>query len=150
MSSTDRIEKKVTLRASIQRVWRAISNAEEFGQWFGFTLEGPFTAGETIKGTFHGALDEAAIVAYQESLGLQPSKVKVPEKSTVFCTVQRIEPERYFSFRWIPYGIDADADLENEPTTLVTRTKTRIGLSSGRVMFQNMRNSDAPSSEPAS
>jgi uncharacterized protein YndB with AHSA1/START domain len=37
----------------------------------------------------------------------------------VFCTVERIEPERYFSFRWIPYGIDAEADPANEPTTLV-------------------------------
>jgi len=36
-----------------------------------------------------------------------------------FCTVERIEPQRYFSFRWIPYGIDAEADVANEPTTLV-------------------------------
>ena len=35
------------------------------------------------------------------------------------CTVERIEPERALSFRWIPYGIDAEADPENEPTTLV-------------------------------
>src|SRR5439155_12915150 len=47
------------------------------------------------------------------------SKIRLPGKDAVFCTVQRIEPERYFSFRWIPYGIDAEADLESEPTTLV-------------------------------
>jgi uncharacterized protein YndB with AHSA1/START domain len=45
--------------------------------------------------------------------------VKLPAGSSVFCTVDRVEPERYFSFRWIPYGIDAEADPENEPTTLV-------------------------------
>jgi uncharacterized protein YndB with AHSA1/START domain len=45
--------------------------------------------------------------------------VKLPEKTAVFCTVERIEPEHYFAFRWIPYAIDADADPENEPTTLV-------------------------------
>jgi uncharacterized protein YndB with AHSA1/START domain len=45
--------------------------------------------------------------------------VKLPDKNTVFCTVERIEPEHYFSFRWIPYGIDAEADPQNEPTTLV-------------------------------
>ena len=48
-----------------------------------------------------------------------PSKVKLPPENATFCTVERIEPERYFSFRWIPYGIDAEADPDNEPTTLV-------------------------------
>src|SRR5262249_4046084 len=63
--------------------------------------------------------DEAAIIEQQKRLGVSPSKVKVPDASMVFCTVERIEPERYFSFRWIPYGIDAEIDPKNEPTTLV-------------------------------
>ena len=42
MSSTDKIEKQVTLRAPVSRVWRAIADASEFGRWFGFTLEGDF------------------------------------------------------------------------------------------------------------
>lgn len=119
MAVTDRIEKTVTLRAPVSRVWRAIADAQEFGRWFGFTLEGAFAEGRTIRGTFDGSLDEAAIVEYQKGLGLRPSKPKLPEANSVFCTVQRIEPESYFSFRWIPYGIDAEADPEREPTTLV-------------------------------
>lgn len=119
MSATDRIEKRVTLRAPVSRVWRAISDAQEFSRWFGFTLEGDFAPGKRMKGTFDGALDESAIAAYQESVGVGPSKVRLPEKGVVFCTVERVEPERYFSFRWIPYGVDAEADPENEPTTLV-------------------------------
>jgi uncharacterized protein YndB with AHSA1/START domain len=119
MSSTDRIEKRLTLRAPVSRVWRAITDAREFGRWFGFTLDGDFEPGKSMKGTFDGKLDEAAIVGYQESLGLRPSKVRLPDKSFVFCTVERMEAERYFSFRWIPYGIDAEADPKNEPTTLV-------------------------------
>ena len=119
MESTDRIEKRVTLRAPVSRVWRAIADAQEFGRWFGFTLEGPFSPGQTIRGTFDGTVDEATIADYQKTVGLRPSKVKLPDKNSVFCTVERIEPERYFSFRWIPYGIDAEADPENEPTTLV-------------------------------
>jgi uncharacterized protein YndB with AHSA1/START domain len=119
MESTDRIEKQVTLRAPLSRVWRAIADAREFGRWFGFTLEGAFVVGQTIKGRFEGQLDEAALIAHQKSVGLRPSKVKLPDASFVFCTVERIEPERYFSFRWIPYGIDAEADPDNEPTTLV-------------------------------
>ncbi len=119
MSSTDRIEKRVTLRAPVSRVWRAIADAREFGRWFGFTLEGDFAPGKRMKGTFDGTLDEAALIGYQRSLGLRPSKVRLPDEHAVFCTVERIEPERYFSFRWIPYAVDAEADPEHEPTTLV-------------------------------
>lgn len=119
MSSTDKIEKRVTLRAPVSRVWRAIADAQEFGRWFGFSLKGPFVEGQTIRGTFGGTLDEAALIEHQKRLGLSPSRVKLPEPSAVFCMVERIQPERYFSFRWIPYGIDAEADPENEPTTLV-------------------------------
>ena len=119
MKTTDRIEKKVTLRAPVSRVWKAIADSREFGRWFGFELEGAFEPGRTISGRFTGGFDEAALLEYQKRLGLTPSKVKLPEGPTVFCTVERIEPERYFSFRWIPYGIDAEADPEREPTTLV-------------------------------
>ena len=119
MTSTDKIEKQVTLRAPLSRVWQAIANAQEFGRWFGFQLEGEFVEGKTIKGTFNGAFDEAAIVEHQKSVGIKPSKIKLPPPNSVFCTVDRIEPERYFSFRWIPYGIDADIAPEGEPTTLV-------------------------------
>jgi uncharacterized protein YndB with AHSA1/START domain len=118
-NDTDRIEKQVTLRAPVSRVWRAISDSQEFGKWFGFTLEGPFVAGKRMTGTFDGKLDEAQIIEHQKRMGVTPSRVKLPEKGSVFCTVETIEPERYFSFRWIPYGIDAEADPDNEPTTLV-------------------------------
>jgi uncharacterized protein YndB with AHSA1/START domain len=119
MTPTDRIEKLVTLRAPVSRVWRAIVDAREFARWFGFELEGDFVVGKAMKGVFTGELDETALVEHQKKLGLTPSKVKLPAENATFCTVERIEPERYFSFRWIPYGIDAEADPENEPTTLV-------------------------------
>ncbi|HTQ03260.1 MAG TPA: SRPBCC family protein [Polyangiaceae bacterium] len=117
--TTDKIEKRVTLKAPVSRVWRAIADAREFGRWFGFTLEGEFTPGKAMRGTFDGQLDEAALIEHQKKLGVRPSKVKAAALDTSFCTVERIEPERYFSFRWIPYGIDAEADVANEPTTLV-------------------------------
>ena len=117
--TTDRIEKQVTLRAPVSRVWKAIADAREFGRWFGFEVEGQFAPGKTVRGIFQGELDEAALMEHQQKLGLRPSKVKLPARDATFCTVERVEPESYFSFRWIPYGIDAEADLENEPTTLV-------------------------------
>src|SRR5689334_5762718 len=119
MSVSDRIEKQVTLRAPVSRVWRALTQAREFGAWFGLELEGDFAAGKPIAGVFNKSLDEAAIIEHQKRMGLKPSRVKMPAPGTTFCTVDRIEPERYFSFRWIPYGIDAEADRDNEPTTLV-------------------------------
>jgi uncharacterized protein YndB with AHSA1/START domain len=119
MTSTDKIEKTVTLRASVARVWRAIADAREFSRWFGFEFQGEFAPGRQMKGVFRGSLDQAALVEHQKRLGIRPSELKLPDENATFCTVERIEPERYFSFRWIPYGIDAEADLENEPTTLV-------------------------------
>lgn len=119
---SDRIEKQIVLRASPSRVWDAISDAEEFGSWFGVRLRGGFAPGRTVTGIFDAELDEGAIVAHQKRMGLTPSKVRMPEPNAVFCTVERVEPETYFSFRWIPYGIDAEADPDNEPTTLVEFT----------------------------
>jgi uncharacterized protein YndB with AHSA1/START domain len=119
MSLTDRIEKQITLGAPVSRVWRAIADAREFGRWFGFALDGQFEEGKQLTGSFVGAIDERAIIEYQTQQGVRPTKVRLPGPNAVFCTVERIEPERYFSFRWIPYGIDAEADPENEPTTLV-------------------------------
>jgi uncharacterized protein YndB with AHSA1/START domain len=119
MDTFDRIEKRVILRAPISRVWQAISTAKEFGRWFGINLDDEFVVGKPLTGTFNTSLNEAAIRDYQRKLGLPPSKVKLPDKGLVFCTVECIEPQGYFSFRWIPYGIDAEVDPETEPTTLV-------------------------------
>src|SRR5215212_3502271 len=114
----DRVEKKVTLRAPVSTVWRAIADAKEFSRWFGVQLDGPWTAGKTIQGSW-AHMDEEMIHKAEERLGLGRGKVRMPTGPTVFCTVERIDPERYFSFRWVPFGIDAEADPENEPTTLV-------------------------------
>ena len=95
---TDRIEKKVILRAPRSLVWRAIASAEEFGKWFGVKLEGTFQPGATIRG-----------------------KITHPgyEHVTLEMQVERIKPEKYFSYRWHPYAIDPAVDYSTEPTTLV-------------------------------
>ena len=100
-SSTDRIEKRVVLRAARSRVWRAITTAEEFGTWFRMNLDGMFAEGATIRG-----------------------RITIPgyEHVTLEMLVERIEPERYFSYRWHPYAIDPAVDYSAEPTTLVEFT----------------------------
>jgi uncharacterized protein YndB with AHSA1/START domain len=117
--TTNKIEKEVLLRAPVSRVWRSITDAQEFSRWFGFELHGQFAPGIAVLGTFRGTLDENAIIAHQQSLGVVPSKIRMPGPNTTFCTVEKMESERLFSFRWIPYGIDAEADIQSEPTTLV-------------------------------
>jgi uncharacterized protein YndB with AHSA1/START domain len=99
--STDRIEKRFVLRASRSRVWRAITTAEEFGAWFRISLDGAFAEGERVRGR------------------MTPPDL---EHVTMEFLVERIEPERYFSYRWHPYPIDPAVDYSAEPTTLVEFT----------------------------
>jgi uncharacterized protein YndB with AHSA1/START domain len=106
MTSTDRIEKKVTLRAPRSRVWRAIANAEEFGTWFRMKLEGPFVEGRSVRGN----------ITYP---GYEHLKVELQ--------VEAIQPERYFACRWHPYAIDPAVDYSSEPTTLVEFTLEEAG-----------------------
>ena len=98
-TSTDRLERKILLKAPRSRVWRALSNAEEFGAWFGVDFKGSaFVAGKAVKGriTYPG----------YEHLVME-----------VF--VERIVPERLLSWRWHPAAIDTAVDYSQEPTTLV-------------------------------
>jgi len=96
--NTDRIEKQVLLRAPRSRVWRAIANAEEFGQWFGVKLESPFQLGQVTRGRI--------TIAGHDHL-------------TMEVTVERMEPETLFSYRWHPNAINPAVDYSDEPTTLV-------------------------------
>jgi uncharacterized protein YndB with AHSA1/START domain len=100
-TSTDRIEKHVVLRAPRSRVWRAIADAKQFATWFHVKLDGAFTEGSTTRGQI-------------TEKGYEHLKIDLQ--------VQRIEPERYFSYRWHPYPIDPKVDYSAEPTTLVEFT----------------------------
>jgi len=92
-TTKDRIEKEIVIKAPRNRVWRALTTAAEFSEWFGARLDGPLQVGKTVKGQ---------------------------HKDIVFdMTVEKIEPETYFAYRWHPYPLPADVDYSNEPTTLV-------------------------------
>lgn len=96
--TSDRIEKHFQVSAKRSRVWRAISDAEEFGAWFGMKLDGPFAPGATVFGRL-------TIPGY--------------EHVTLEIQVEKIEPEGYFSYRWHPYPMNPAIDYRAEPTTLV-------------------------------
>jgi uncharacterized protein YndB with AHSA1/START domain len=108
--STDRIEKNVLLRAPRDRVWNAISDATQFGAWFGVELDGPFLAGSRVAGRIVPTRVDPEVAAMQE-----------PYTGMAFeCTVERIEPMNLFSFRWHPFAVEPGVDYSGEPTTLVT------------------------------
>lgn len=96
-SKTDAIHKQLVLKAPLSRVWQAISNAEQFGAWFGAKLRGELVAGATVTCT----------------LAFQGKELTMP------LWVDRIEPERLVAFRWHPFAVDPAVDYTQEPTTLV-------------------------------
>jgi uncharacterized protein YndB with AHSA1/START domain len=94
----NRIQKHLQLRAPVARVWRALTDYREFGQWFGVNLEGPFVPGQPAEGQ----------ITYPGYEHLRWRAV-----------IQKMEPERYFSFTWHPYAIDPNKDYSQEAPTLV-------------------------------
>lgn len=96
--NTDRIEEKILLRVPRAHVWRALTEAQEFGAWFGVKLSGAFVPGASVKGT----------ITEKGYEGL-PFEI----------VVERIEPQRLFSWRWHPYALDPEVDYSAEPPTLV-------------------------------
>ena len=94
----DRIEKRMELKAPPSRVWRALTDYREFGAWFRVELEGPFVPGQVARGRItHPGYEH---VIWQ-------------------AIVQKMEPERLFSFTWRPYAIDPNVDYSHEEPTLV-------------------------------
>lgn len=93
-----RIEKHVELKAPLSRVWRALTDHREFGEWFGVSIESPFVPGQVSRGR----------VTYPGYEHLRWEAV-----------VQKLEPEKLFSFTWHPYAVDPGHDYSAETPTLV-------------------------------
>jgi uncharacterized protein YndB with AHSA1/START domain len=94
----NQIEKRIELKASVSRVWRALTDYREFGQWFRVKLDGPFVPGQIARGQ----------ITYP---GYEHVKWE--------AVVQKMEPERLFSFTWHPYSVDSKIDYSKETPTLV-------------------------------
>jgi uncharacterized protein YndB with AHSA1/START domain len=93
-----RIEKNIILRAPRSRVWRALTNTREFGTWFGAKLEGVFEPQARLKG---------------------PITLEGFQHVALELTVERMQPESHFAYRWHPYAVEPGVDYSAEPTTLV-------------------------------
>jgi uncharacterized protein YndB with AHSA1/START domain len=108
-TTPDRIEKRITLRAPRERVWRAISEAKQFGSWFGVSFEGEFAAGARLTGRIAPTQVDPEVAKLQEPYVGFPFEFHI----------ERIEPMSLFSFRWHPNAVDRNADYSAEPMTLV-------------------------------
>ena len=95
---TDRIERQITLKAPVSRVWRALTDHRQFGEWFRVQIESPFTPGQVSRGQ----------ITYP---GYEHLKWE--------AVVQKMEPEKLFSFTWHPYACDPKVDYSDETPTLV-------------------------------
>jgi uncharacterized protein YndB with AHSA1/START domain len=100
-ASTDRIEKQVNLEALRSRVWRALTDVAQFNAWFGVALTAPFTPGAEVSGKI---------------------TIRNYDHLTLRIWIEKMEPERFFSFRWHPYAVEEGVDYSAEPTTLVSFT----------------------------
>jgi uncharacterized protein YndB with AHSA1/START domain len=94
----NRIEKRIELKAPVSRVWRALTDYREFGEWFRVKLEGPFVPGQVSRGHI-----------------LHPGYEHVKWEAVV----QKMEPESLFSFTWHPYSVEPKVDYAKETPTLV-------------------------------
>src|SRR3954469_9182651 len=109
MSTTDTIEKQVTLKAPRDRVWAALTDSKQFGVGFGCQMEGPFQAGKPIKGTMAPTQVDAETAKMQERF----------RGMTIELSIEKMEPMDRFSFRWHPFAIEQDVDYSGETMTLV-------------------------------
>jgi len=101
--TSDKIEKKIELKAPVTRVWSALTDHKQFGEWFRVNIEEPFVVGQEAQGKI-----------------LHPGYEHVTWRAIIVA----IEPKHLFAFTWHPYGIDKEIDYsKEEPTRVEFRLK---------------------------
>ena len=100
-ASNNCVKKRVVLSEPRPRVWRALTDSNEFGAWFQVRFEQPFVAGVEIRGSITHPGYEHLIIG---------------------SVVEKMIPERYFSYRWHPHAIDPTHVYSAEPMTPVEFT----------------------------
>jgi uncharacterized protein YndB with AHSA1/START domain len=105
------IEKTVLLKASRDRVWRALTDSKEFGIWFGARWPKPFAVGP-MKGEIAPTQVDPDVAKKQQAYDGMPFQIEVTA----------LEPKTRFAFQWHPFGVDKTVDYSREPMTQVTFT----------------------------
>jgi uncharacterized protein YndB with AHSA1/START domain len=101
------IERQVEIAAPVSRVWRALTDYRQFGEWFLVKMDGPFVAGKPIGGQITHP-------------GYEHLRMEI--------VIKAIEPETLFSYTWHPYAVDPKVDYTKEASTLVEfRLQATVG-----------------------
>jgi uncharacterized protein YndB with AHSA1/START domain len=104
-ATTDRIEKQILLKAPRTRVWKALTDIQQFQTWFTASLTGEFAPGKRARGNVtHPGFEHVQLD----------------------ITVERMEPEHFFSYRWHPFAAEPKRDYSTEPKTLVEFTLVEV------------------------
>ena len=114
--NTDQVQKRIVLKSSLERVWRAIGDSVCFGAWFGVEFEGPFVAGSSLRGRIVPTQVDPEIAKLQEPHTGMPFQI----------LVDSVEPMKRLAFRWHPFAIDPNYDYSHEPMTLVTFELSKV------------------------
>lgn len=91
------IERQIEINAPVAKVWKALTDSNLYGQWFGAKFQSEFVAGKTTNGR-------------NTSKGFEMD---------IQFHVKDIKPQSYFSYAWTPYPIDQSFDYSKEEPTLV-------------------------------
>ena len=96
--SQDKIVKVVELRAPVSRVWQAVTDYKQFGEWFHVRLDQPFELGKTTTG-----------------------QITYPGHEDMMWTsvTERLEPETLFVFSWPPGDMDPETEYDSNAKVLV-------------------------------
>ena len=107
--ASDEIRKQSVLRAPVERVWQAITDAGKFGEWFGVQFDGPFEAGRRATGRITPTRVDREVARLQEPHAGKPFEWEV----------ESLQPESRAVFRWHPFAIDPAVDYSAEPMTRI-------------------------------
>jgi uncharacterized protein YndB with AHSA1/START domain len=98
----NKIEKRIELKAPVSRVWRALTDSSQFGEWFRVALDGPFVVGQVSRGHI-----------------LHPGYEHIVWEALI----EKMDPERLFSFTWAQARYHDkerySSDYSHAPRTLV-------------------------------
>jgi uncharacterized protein YndB with AHSA1/START domain len=107
----NQIEKRIEIAAPVSRVWKALTDSRQFGEWFLVKMDGPFVVGQPVAGQITHP-------------GYEHLRMEI--------VVKAIEPETLFSYTWHPYALDPKVDYNKEEPTLV---EFRLQPTAGRTLL---------------
>ena len=99
----DRIERETVIDAPIERVWEVLTEAQHLGRWFG-------DAGAQVELRPNGRM-----------------LLHWTEHGTAYGRVERVDPPRFFSYRWVSGLFPGATEPADGNSTLVEFTLEREG-----------------------